>query len=337
MPIETIILSITAILFILLVFLGLYMLRNYLRSQSQQNNIPQSNIPDILIKRYQRVEQLGRGMNAGTYLVQDIQDDENTIVAKVLLTPIDDSRISYDSYRRHRLRFQREMKNLLKIQPCPYVVPILNIYPNTIPPFFVMERCEESLADILKGGPLSIQEFLEAIVDILKGLYAIHTKNIIHRDLKPANILKLRSKWVLADFGMSLLGDDKSIITAQESLPGTIPYTAPEVTYSENVTCTADIFSLGVCIKEMLTTHTTHDKLTSDLLLNGTEIKTKEEVKLFDDVVKEMINYDEPMRPQSIINVYESLQDIFKKINMKRTKGNKLKGIEKIRNIDSVT
>lgn len=325
MPIDTIVLSIIAILLIVLLILGLFMFIKYLRRQGQRNNIP-----EILINRYQRGEQLGRGMNAATYLVQDIKDNENTIVAKVLLTPIDDSRITHDSYRRHRSRFQREMKNLLNIQPCPYVVPILNTYPNTIPPFFVMERCEESLADSLKGGPLSIQEFLEAIADILKGLHAIHTENIIHRDLKPANILKLGSKWVLADFGMSLLGDEKSIITAQESLPGTIPYTAPEVTYSENVTCTADIFSLGVCIKEILTTYTTRDKLTSELLLNGTEINTKKEVKLFDDIVKEMINYDETLRPQSIMNIADRLLDIFKKINMKRTNENKLNGIEKL-------
>jgi len=331
MPIDTIVLFLIAILLIVVLILILTIFRKYLHVQGQRNNIP-----EILINRYKRGEQLGRGMNAATYLVQDIKDYSNTIVAKVLLTPRDDSRITDDSYRRHRARFHKEMENLKKMHTCPYVVPILDTYPNTIPPFFVMKRCEESLADRLKGSPLSLQEFLEVIADILKGLYAIHTENIIHRDLKPANILRLGRKWVLADFGMSLLGDEKSIITAQESLPGTIPYTAPEVTYSENVTCTADIFSLGVCIKEMLTTYTTRDKLTSELLLNGTEIKTKEEVKLFDDIVKEMINYDESMRPQSILNVAERLHDKFKKINMNRREANKLRGIKKkVRNIDS--
>jgi serine/threonine protein kinase len=193
-----------------------------------------------------------------------------------------------------------------------------------------MERCNESLADRLGGGPLSLQEVLETTADILGGLKAIHARDIIHRDLKPANILRLRDRWILADFGMSLLGDEKSFITSQESLPGTIPYTAPEVIYPETVTCTADIFSLGVCLKEMFTTHTTRNKGPSALLLNGTDPKTKEEIGLFDNIVTNMTNLVEAMRPQTVDEVAAQLKSIFKSINSRRFHGDVLEGIDKL-------
>lgn len=43
-----------------------------------------------------------------------------------------------------------------------------------------------------------------------KAVNYIHEKNIVHRDLKPANILKKKSLYKIADFGVSKLVYQKS-------------------------------------------------------------------------------------------------------------------------------
>lgn len=45
---------------------------------------------------------------------------------------------------------------------------------------------------------------------MVKAVSYMHDKNIVHRDLKPANILKSRSLYKIADFGVSRLVIQKS-------------------------------------------------------------------------------------------------------------------------------
>lgn len=89
-------------------------------------------------------------------------------------------------------------------------------------------------------------------------LKATHAKQIYHRDLKPSNILVDEFGCpILIDFNLSTepLRDD--------GLGGTLPYMAPEQlqafidamngkTPTEEVVATADLFSLGVCLFELL-------------------------------------------------------------------------------------
>lgn len=209
----------------------------------------------VLRPRYRAGLELGRGMNAVTLRVQDAENPGLPLVAKMLLRPDEEPRINRESFRRHLERFRREMKNLQELEHSQHVVPIHAFYPNALQPYFIMTYCESSLDDLVKRGSMQMQHVLEVLVDICRGLTDCHKRKIIHRDLKPANILLHEGRWVLADFGMSLMGSEGTVVTVPESLPGTIPYTAPEIVYfpPEAIGPPADIFSLGVTIKEMLT------------------------------------------------------------------------------------
>ncbi len=44
---------------------------------------------------------------------------------------------------------------------------------------------------------------INIVIDIIKGLKAIHKKNIIHRDIKPDNIIKFHENYKILDFGVS--------------------------------------------------------------------------------------------------------------------------------------
>jgi serine/threonine protein kinase len=178
-----------------------------------------------------------------------------------------------------------------------------------------MQYCDKSLDKEIKNGLPSIQTISDVLVDVCNGLSFSHKKKIIHRDLKPANILYYNNKWVLADFGMSLLDNKSSVVTVPESLPGTIPYTAPEVMYYQSITPAADIFSLGVTLKEMLTGFNIWEYEPSTHLQSFND-KRKEYVKYFDELVMEMMKLKPEERPNEIQIIAENLYNIFINLNI---------------------
>lgn len=286
----------------------------------------------IIMPSYRVGHELGRGMNAVTFRVQDIKNTDLSLVAKMLLTPEEEPRINRASFSRHIARFRREMDNLEKLKGNKYIVPVHAFHRNALMPFFVMRFCEGSLADELGYSPFPIHRILNVLIDVCRGLMYSHHMGIIHRDLKPSNILKYKGRWVLADFGMSLLDKEGSMVSVPESLPGTIPYTAPEVMYYEpkSIGPPADIFSLGVTIKEMLTGTSSWNSRPSERLEARIDERIRREVTLFDKLVTRMISLRPEDRPQTITLVTKELWNIFGKINERRTKIDKIDFLERV-------
>ena len=85
---------------------------------------------------------------------------------------------------------------------------------------------------------------------IALALEYLHSKGIIYRDLKPENILMDEEGYLrLADFGMAkkLQGDEKAM-----SFCGTPEYLAPEIITMEGHDKSADWWSFGILLFEML-------------------------------------------------------------------------------------
>ncbi|XP_015769440.1 PREDICTED: serine/threonine-protein kinase mos-like [Acropora digitifera] len=85
----------------------------------------------------------------------------------------------------------------------------------------------------------------------------IHARDIAHLDVKPANLL-VDSKDVckLGDFGCSQVVDDGDNLPASPTysyLTGTFAYRAPELLKGETPSPKADIYSLGICLWQLLT------------------------------------------------------------------------------------
>lgn len=92
------------------------------------------------------------------------------------------------------------------------------------------------------------------VMDILRGLRALHEKRIVHRDVGPNNVLvTIDGVCKLSDFGCSQsLHKMTHISTASRVVAGTPQYMAPEACRGEATTA-SDIWSLGVLAHVLVT------------------------------------------------------------------------------------
>lgn len=119
-------------------------------------------------------------------------------------------------------------------------------------PFLVMECLEgQSLADLLRHGPLELPRALHILGDVMAGLAHAHSRQIIHRDLKPGNVFVLPDGRVkLLDFGLARF---VSSLGVARSRTGTPAFMAPEQWRGEPQDMRTDTWSAGLLLYEMLT------------------------------------------------------------------------------------
>ncbi|MFM9613355.1 hypothetical protein DF268_19450 [Streptomyces sp. V2] len=97
---------------------------------------------------------------------------------------------------------------------------------------------ELSLRDAISEQPLWGSDLLEMLRDVAAGLCHLHTLRLVHGDVKPANILKLGSRWVIGDFGLTQR-------TGASEPEGTVGYMAPE-RFNGQVRTKNDVYSFAV-------------------------------------------------------------------------------------------
>jgi eukaryotic-like serine/threonine-protein kinase len=145
-------------------------------------------------------------------------------------------------------RFEREARAIAALNH-PHICTLYDVGPK----YLVMELVEgETLAERLKRGELRMKQTLEYGTQIADALTAAHAKGITHRDLKPGNIMLTKSGVKVLDFGLARNEHDETI-TATRAVLGTPAYMAPEQRAGKEVDARADIYALGLVLREMAT------------------------------------------------------------------------------------
>jgi serine/threonine protein kinase len=197
------------------------------------------------IGKYKIKHELGRGTSSVVYLAYDEFAD-----AEVALKIYDPDAPTRDT-RVFKGQFMSEAALAGKLIH-PHIVAILDAV--------VDERYTYIAMEYVHGGNLSrytTAERLLPVADIIEmafkccgALDYAYRQGVVHRDIKPANILVARGTEVkLADFGAAFLRD---LETTQRVRVGSPSYIAPEQIRDDPLTHQSDMFSLGVCLYEML-------------------------------------------------------------------------------------
>jgi serine/threonine protein kinase/tetratricopeptide (TPR) repeat protein len=181
----------------------------------------------------------------------------------------------------------------------PNIAAIYDVLDVDSQPYIVMEYVEgESLANVLRRGPLPMDRAITVATEIVEALSAAHGKGIIHRDLKPANIsLTPDGHAKVLDFGLAKgpavkepASSGISTITVPGQAMGTPGYSSPEQLVGAPADARDDIYSLGVVLFELLTGRRPFEGNDSLELAMATMTKTAPPVHQVNPVLPETLS-----------------------------------------------
>ena len=210
-------------------------------------------IGKLFAGRYRILKSIGRGGMADVYLAKDLILDNEEVAIKVLRTNYQTDQIAV-------ARFQREARAMAELNH-PNIVSIRDIGEEDGQQFLVMEYVDGS--DLKKyiqdHAPLSNNEVVRIMEEVLSAMTLAHQQGIVHRDLKPQNILLTKDGTVkVTDFGIAVAFAETSL-TQTNSMLGSVHYLSPEQARGSKATVQSDIYAMGIMLFEMLTGHIPYD------------------------------------------------------------------------------
>jgi serine/threonine protein kinase len=156
----------------------------------------------LLDRRYLIVQVLSQGGFGRTFLAKDTKRPGNPICVVKQLYPANSQP---KLLAKAQKLFDQEAEILQKLGEYPQIPRLLAYFAEKEDFYLVQEYIEgETLAqEFIPDQPLSEEQVIEFLLELLKILSFVHTNFVIHRDIKPENIIrnKKNNKLVLIDFG----------------------------------------------------------------------------------------------------------------------------------------
>jgi serine/threonine protein kinase/tetratricopeptide (TPR) repeat protein len=198
--------------------------------------------------RYQIKEFLGEGGKKRVYKAYDTLLDRDVALALIKTEGVD---------KESMIRITREAQAMGRLGAHPNIVTVFDLGKDQDQPYIVTELMGggdvDSIMAKAENHRLSIDQVLDIAESVCKGLAYAHGKGVIHRDLKPGNV------WIteegitkIGDFGLALV-EDRTRLTGQGLMLGTVSYMAPEQATGGQVTVQTDLYALGAMLYEMTT------------------------------------------------------------------------------------
>jgi serine/threonine protein kinase len=216
---------------------------------------------ELIADRYRAGEEIGRGGMGIVFRALDIQLDR-PVALKMLLPEA-----THDIAMRRRLASEARTASVLNH---PGIAIVFDFVEAPEASFIVYELVAgRTLRSELAAGPFSIEELVEAGVQLADALSAAHQLGVMHRDLKPENIMVApgddgRGRMKILDFGLARRfalplpeGECASAaatiteLTALGLAAGTTAYMSPEQLQTGQADARGDIYALGLILYEL--------------------------------------------------------------------------------------
>ena len=198
--------------------------------------------------RYQVKEFLGEGGKKKVYLAHDTVLDREVALGVIKTEALDET---------SRTRITREAQAMARLGDHPNILQIHDLGDEGGQPYMVLPLMPggdvEALIENAPDHRLPLEQAIEIAKEVGRGLEFAHASSIVHRDIKPGNVwLTDDGTAKIGDFGLAV-ATDRSRLTQEGIMVGTVSYMPPEQAMGGEVTGKADLYSLGAMLYEMVT------------------------------------------------------------------------------------
>ena len=198
--------------------------------------------------RYEIERFLREGSKKNVYLAHDGILDRDVALAVIKTEGLDDV---------SRTRVSREVQAMGRLGNHPNILEIHDVGEDGGQPYLVLPLMlggsVEGLIDEAADHRIGLEQALNIAKQVCRGLDFAHSLGIAHGDLKPGNVwLSDDGTPKIGDFGLAVVLD-RSEITGERMMVGTVSYMPPEQALRGEVTPRSDLYSLGAMLYEMVT------------------------------------------------------------------------------------
>jgi len=219
----------------------------------QASAILERRFGDLVMGNYEILTRLGAG-GMGTVYKARHRRMKRIVALKVLSC-------EGDREEAFAQRFQREVETIARLTHSNIVM-AFDADESDRGPFLVMEFIDgrDLASEVFQGGPLSVSDAVDCLLQAARGLEYAHAQGIVHRDIKPGNILRDTSGVIkVADLGLARLSDasgksrSNTSLTQAGGIVGTLDYMPPEQALdSSAIDHRVDIYALGCTLHFLL-------------------------------------------------------------------------------------
>ena len=195
----------------------------------------------VINNRYRIMDTLGQGGMGIVYLVEDTLKENMPFALKTIRQDI-----LLRAGKTGINSFKNEYEVMTRLKH-PNLTQVYEFGDDGENYFIVMEYLKGTLLSEYSGSRSGSKRIRDILVQILRALEYIHSRNIVYRDIKPSNIMILGNMVKLMDFGLA--GFE---LSKENKIRGTLLYFSPDAV-RKDIGYSMDIFSLGLVYYELLT------------------------------------------------------------------------------------